>query len=156
MYWCSFKCYSLMFLVKILQEGPYDSSSGTTPSRLFSCLVSSPDPTLTRRHAWGRHETTSCLPDIMHVIPSSRPSHSCILQSIKNWRREQPGNKPSHCLWLLPNKAPLRRIASYIRHMQLATHTQTHTHTHTHTQFCARACAIHMHVPISIWVNNLW
>ena len=109
------------------------------PSHLFSCLVSSPDPTLTGRRAWGRHETTSCLPDIMHVIPSSRPSHSCILQSIKNWRRERPGNKPSHCLWLLPNKAPLRRIASSIRHMQLATHTQTHTHTHTHN-------FVHVHV----------
>ena len=39
------------------------------------------------------HRLLSRLPDITHVTLSPRPSHFCILQAIKNWRWEQPGNE---------------------------------------------------------------
>ena len=55
----------------MLQEGPQDSSSGTAPS----CLPSR-------------------LPDVMHMTLSRVfPLCFCILQAIKNWRWEQPGNE---------------------------------------------------------------
>ena len=67
----SIKRYSLKSLVKILQEGPQDSSSGTAPS----CLPSR-------------------LPDVMHVTLSwVFPLGFCILQAIKNWGSERPGNE---------------------------------------------------------------
>jgi len=39
--------------------------------------------------------STLTLPDVMHMTPSPRafPLSFCILQAIKNWRLEQPGNE---------------------------------------------------------------
>ena len=77
LYWCSFKCYSLMFLVKILQEGPYDSSSGTTPSRLFSCmssLVPRPHPHREARvHGVGTRLPHVCLISCMWFLLPGLP-----------------------------------------------------------------------------------
>ena len=67
-----FEHYSHKFLDKILQEVPQDYLSGTAPS----CLPSH-------------------LPDVMHMTLQAFPLHFCVLQAIKNWRWEQPGNEAS-------------------------------------------------------------
>ena len=72
LYWLSFKRYSLKFLDKILEEGPQDSSLGTTP--FMSTLMS------TWRHA-------------RDSFSQAFPLRFCILQGIINWRRERPGNE---------------------------------------------------------------